>query len=241
MANGDNIFGETSGVDLTAVVNPINLNPLDIFGKDYSEKLKTIDTWNRFQSWLRISASSILISQGILSPGQVIRNNPILNSRAKGKPISDRIIDNYNITNPQYPITLVDIQNIQLFHQKVNPSVQVDEWVGSQTTQLSYPSPTTYAVVNNFNPPKDYRARTLNNNPATLPYFPIIWGNKRFIISRENWDKGVINDPLGSKIWIQKYLDPNYFILYNNEPIYEILYEKSIQELKDSRMFIKAK
>jgi|LakMenE01Jun11ns_1017448.scaffolds.fasta_scaffold9920147_2 hypothetical protein len=221
MANGDNIFGETSGVNLTAVVNPINLNPLDIFGKDYSGKFRTAITWNDFQFWLRNSASPILINLGILNPGQRILNNPILNSRNTGKPISDRLIQIYNDTSPRNLITPEDIQNIQLFHKKINPNVQVDQWVGSQTTQLLYPLPKgPFARVNNNNPengPIDFRAQTRNNQPTTLPYFPVIWGNKRFIISRENYDKGVINDPPGSKTWISpRFISVNDYILYTD-------------------------
>jgi hypothetical protein len=226
MANGDNIFGETSGVNLTAVVNPINLNPLDIFGKDYSGKFRTAITWNDFQSWLRNSASPILINLGILNPGQVILNNPILNSRNTGKPISDRLIQIYNDTSPQNLITSEDIQNIQLFHKKINPNVQVDQWVGSQTTQLLYPLPKgPFVPVNNNSPkngPIDFRAETKliggarSNISATLPYFPVIWGNKRFIIFRENYDKGVINEPLGSKTWIRRFIPVNDYILYTD-------------------------
>jgi hypothetical protein len=220
MANGDNIFGEISGVNLIAVVNPINLNPLDIFGKDYSGKFRTAITWNSFQSWLRNSASPRLINLGILNPGQVILNNPILNSRNTGKPISDRLIQIYNDTSPQNLITSEDIQNIQLFHKKINPNVQVDQWVGSQTTQLLYPLPKgPFAPVNNNDPnkgPIDFRAQTRNNQPATLPYFPVIWGNKRFIISRENYDKDVINDPPGSRRWTRPFLSLNNLILYTD-------------------------
>lgn len=212
MANG-NIFGQESGVDLTAIV-ALNQNPFDIEGITYRDKLDKAGKWNSFQLWIRNSASPILIGQGVIPQGQRILNNPILNSEATGRPISNTLINIYNNLPRQtqfsnLQITEQDIKNIQEFHKKSDPKVQIDSWVGSQTSQLTYPLPTFWKQIIRDEPPYDYRAKF-----KTPEYIPVTWGNRRFIINVDIYDQSIKKDDNG-KYSIQSVPDVNQLVVYD--------------------------
>jgi hypothetical protein len=172
--NTDNIFGATSNVNLTDIVK-LNLNPLDIPKSLYL----TLGSWNAFQNYLQ-------------------KNNLVRKSEFnKNQEDTNKIIAEYNnsIINPNFQkITQDAIVAAQTFHKKSDPKVQIDGWVGSQTSQLKYPS-----AILMYERAKD---QDIPANPKG--FIPIIWGNKRFVISAEiqtTYDKKGLFAPFSS--WIQ--------------------------------------
>lgn len=73
----------------------------------------------------------------------------------------------------QNPLTTDDIKAIQKFTSKTDPNVQIDGWVGTQTIQMFYPRSVIYTPKNKKNYPLDF-------------LYPIIWGNKRYVLSVED-------------------------------------------------------
>ena len=172
----ENIFGVKSGVNLIEPVN-LNINPLDIPKVLYS----TLGSWNVFQNYLQ-------------------KNNFVRNPQFnKNQEDTNKIIVEYNnsITNPNFQkITQDAIVAAQTFHRKSDPKVQINGWVGSQTSQLKYPS----AVL------MYERAKDQDIPADPKGFLPIIWGNKRFVISAEiqtTYNKKKLFAPLSS--WIQYY------------------------------------
>jgi hypothetical protein len=172
--NTDNIFGATSNVNLTDIVK-LNENPLDIPKSLYL----TLSSWNAFQKYLE--------------KNNLVRK-PEFN---KNQEDTNKNIEEYNnsITNPNFQkITQDAIVAAQTFHKKSDPKVQIDGWVGSQTSQLKYPS----AVL------MYERAKDQDIPADPKGFLPIIWGNKRFVISAEiqtTYNKKKLFAPLSS--WIQ--------------------------------------
>ena len=172
--NTDNIFGATSNVNLTDIVK-LNENPLDIPKSLYL----TLGSWNTFQKYLQ-------------------KNNLVRNPQFnKNQEDTNKFIAEYNnsITNPNFQkITQDAIVAAQTFHKKSDPKVQIDGWVGSQTSQLKYPS----AVI------MYERAKDQDIPADPKGFLPIIWGNKRFVISAEiqtTYNKKKLSAPFSS--WIQ--------------------------------------
>jgi hypothetical protein len=170
-----NIFGATSNVNLTDIVK-LNFNPFDIPKPLYS----TLSSWNAFQKYL----------QDI----KFVRD-PKFN---KNQEDTNKIINDYNnsITNPNFQkITQDAIIAAQTFHKKSDPKVQIDGWVGSQTSQLQYPPSLIM-----FEGTKDNAFVPLNPKG----FIPILWGYKRFVIPAQfqiDYGKKGLYTPQG--LWVQ--------------------------------------
>ena len=153
----ENIFGVKSGVNLIEPVN-LNINPLDIPKVLYS----TLGSWNVFQNYLQ-------------------KNNFVRNPQFnKNQEDTNKIIAEYNnsIANPNFQkITQDAIVAAQTFHKKNDPKIQIDGWVGSQTSQLKYPN--SLLIFEGKSNSEPYIPK---NNKGFLP---IIWGNKRFVVKAE--------------------------------------------------------
>jgi len=180
--NTSNIFGVKSGINLTDIVN-LNQNPFDIPKIVYP----IVTSWNAFQKYLQNN--------------DLVRN-PSFN---KNQIDTTKIINNYNdsivdTTNPYtQKITQTDIIAAQTFHKINDSKVQIDGWVGSQTSQLKYPKPITF--YSSIDP------KSKNSPPVSVKgWLPTIWGNKRFVV-----DAQVITD------YVKKGLYPPYsfLILYD--------------------------
>ena len=153
----ENIFGVKSGVNLIEPVN-LNINPLDIPKVLYP----TLGSWNVFQNYLQ-------------------KNNFVRNPQFnKNQEDTNKIIAEYNnsIANPNFQkITQDAIVAAQTFHKKNDPKIQIDGWVGSQTSQLKYPN--SLLIFEGKSNSEPYIPK---NNKGFLP---IIWGNKRFVVKAE--------------------------------------------------------
>jgi len=165
---GDNKFGVTSGVDLTApVLN--NNNPLDI---EYVNKFppgSVADKWAFF--YLFIQDKEISTDINSLSGKKEI-SLELINEFNTNKRTSIWATFNNKYRGINNPITNEDIIAIQKFTQKTDPNVQIDGWVGTQTLQMFYPRSNIYKP-------------SLDNYPESSLY-PAIWGNKRYVISKKN-------------------------------------------------------
>jgi len=153
-----NIFGATSNVNLTDIVN-LNENLNDIPKSLYP----TLGSWNIFQLYLQ--------------KNNLVRD-PKFNKTQKD---TDEIIKKYNssISNPQIlPINQASIIAAQTFHKITDPKVQIDGWVGSQTSQLKYPK-SMLMFVRDPKTPEFFIPKNLKG------FLPIIWGNKRFVVNAE--------------------------------------------------------
>ena len=95
----------------------------------------------------------------------------------KNQADTTKVIDDYNksITNPNLQkITQASIIAAQTFHKISDPKVQIDGWVGSQTSQLKYPD--SLIMFENKSNSKLYIPKSDEG------FIPIIWGNKRFVM-----------------------------------------------------------
>ena len=177
--NTNNIFGATSNVNLTDIVK-LNLNPLDIPKFLYP----TLSSWNVFQKYLQ--------------DNKFVRD-PKFN---KNQEDTNKIIDEYNssITNPNLQkITQGAIIAAQTFHKKSDPKVQIDGWVGSQTSQLQYPPSLIM-----FEGIKDNAFIPVNPKG----FIPILWGYKRFVIPVQvqiDYGKKGLNPP--KELWVPYNVD----------------------------------
>jgi hypothetical protein len=178
-----NQFGVVSGVDLTAPVI-LNNNPLDIEFVNGKNPEEVTRKWNVFFEFLK----SKKINTDINSlEGQKQVSLPLIEEFNTNKKTSFWAEIGESIKNP---LTRDDIFAIQKFNQKTDPNIQVDGWVGTQTKQLKYPL-INFLLINFKNyernkfveySPKDYPDNTL---------IPIIWGNKRYVISKTDYFKSV--------------------------------------------------
>lgn len=203
-----NIFGEISGVNLTESIK-LNTNPLQISGLFIGEKYVGVPStsplysnfggWNAFQNFLT-------------SKGAV--KDPTNNSE-ENKKLADELIAEFNageyvIKFPFNKITDKHIIFAQTYHKINDPKVQIDGWVGSQTSQLRYPTETWYYEWDTKEQQRTKNKNTPDGN-KNLPiikkdaYIPVIWGNKRFVIKVEdqveNYYKtgGINNNEMRSK------------------------------------------
>lgn len=165
----------STGVDLTAPLQ-LNPNPLNIESLGGRDKGYTQEKWSAF---LRFANSKI------------DKNDISLNSQAVWESLTVNLIKEFNTspdsnwvifgsTNPnrglQNPITRDDIFAIQKFTNKTDPNAKIDGWLGTQTLRMDYPKLLIMIVVN-----KDKDGNISNGAPELL--IPIIWGNKRYVIS----------------------------------------------------------
>ena len=176
----------STGVDLTTPLR-LNPNPLDIESLGGRDKGYTQEKWSAFLRFANL---------------KINKNDTSLNSQAVWAKLTTDLINEFN-TSPssnwvqfggissnrglQNPLTLADITAIQKFTNKVDPNAQIDKTpiLSTQTLRMEYPKLLTMVVVN-----KDKDNNILNNAPELL--IPVIWGNKRYIISNgdlEKWEK----------------------------------------------------
>lgn len=167
--NNDNRIGVLSGVDLTSPVilnnNPIDIEPINGFPAG-----SVADKWAFFYLFIQDKEISTDI-----------------NSLEGKKTISVELINEFNTNkqtsvwatfNNKYrggisnPLTDKDVFGIQNFTKKSDPNVQVDGWIGTQTIQMVYPR-------SNISKPSI-------DNYSLDSLYPVIWGNKRYVISKEN-------------------------------------------------------
>jgi hypothetical protein len=167
--NPNNIFGSKTGVNLTNKVI-LNTNPIQILPNS------NIAGWNAFHKFLQ--------AKGVI-------NDPSNNSDVNKK-IADGFIAEFNSGNsivrgivfdhvlkfPQNKIVSENIFSAQKYHKLTDPTVQVDGWVGSQTSQLIYPSPLAYYVYSESDPQSKIPA-------SNVGWIPVTWGNQRYVLSAE--------------------------------------------------------
>jgi hypothetical protein len=188
----------STGVDLTAPVK-LNPNPFDIESFGGRDKGYTQEKWSAF---LRFVTTSSIDENGNKIGPRIDKKDVSLNSQAVWSKLTTDLINEFNTsplsnwiqfgkTSPnrglQNPLTLADITAIQKFTNKVDPNAQIDKIpiLGTQTLQMKYPELLVLQVVN-----KDFKDNITNGAPELL--IPVIWGNKRYIISNgiyANWKK----------------------------------------------------
>jgi hypothetical protein len=224
-----NVFGEISGVNLVKSVN-LNTNPLQIPGFFSGEKFigtnpnsplyPNTSGWNAFQKFL--------LAKGVVQDptNNSDENKKFVNLLIKEFNSGEAIIDGkpFDFTKkfPENKITIQHINLSQTYHKKNDPKVQIDGWVGSQTSQLKYP---TFQGFYDWDLEEQRKTKSSSNpnGNTTLPniktdaYIPIIWGNKRFITKVEDQVKnyyetnGISTLPSRTK-----------FILYDEEKFPDI-------------------
>ena len=190
----------STGVDLTAPIK-LNSNPTDIESLGVRDKAYTEEKWRAF---LKFSNSKI------------DKNDTSLNSKAVWESLTTDLIKEFNTSpesnwvqfgdnNPnrglQNPISREDIFAIQRFTKKTDPNTQVDGWLGTQTLQMDYPKRVTY-----INYSKDKNGNDILIPPETL--LPIIWGNKRYVVSYKDYDESNKNRKISYGTLIKIY-DPS--------------------------------
>lgn len=193
-----NIFGEKSGVNLIESVK-LNINPLQIPGYFINNKYINVSTdsplysnvggWNAFQNFLVI--------KGVVK-------DPTNNSDENRK-LANQLIEEFNsgtaVINGRtfdyiknYPFNKITAQHVilaQTYHKISDPNVQIDGWVGSQTSQLRYPTPEGFYEWDTKEQDKTKNKKSNPEGNKSLPlikenaYIPIIWGNKRFVVKVE--------------------------------------------------------
>jgi hypothetical protein len=131
----------------------LNTNPLDISPDIY------YDIWNLFQEFLR--------KKGVV-------NSSGLNSDKGYSKVGIELIKEFNSNRSiEFSITEKDIKAAQKYHEITNPGkILIDGRLGSQTSQMRYPEPILYYKSDSKNVP-------LNTNG----YIPMIWGNKRYVVT----------------------------------------------------------
>jgi hypothetical protein len=165
---GSNIKGATSNVDLTA---PVKWN------QDPTQISKDANTggYNAFQSWLQKQQYE----------GQPFINNPSLNTPEGKKKMTEWALNEFNTKSdyvqkfPQNKITPESVKAIQEYHKKSDPSVQVDSWVGSQTSRMRYPTPTAM-----------YEEAADKTPLSTEGYVPVTYGNKQYVVDASKYAGG---------------------------------------------------
>jgi len=216
-----------------------NINPWDIepVGSDptfYESKDRTARRWNFFQTWLQTIGNTYnpVPPQNVkLKPFEPIVGNPVLNTQAEGKPITDWLITLYNSLNTTpdvYKINDIDINKIQVFTAKANPlnTIKIDNWIGSQTSRMKYPLLNTSYTAKSFSP-RD--VRPLNSSG----YIGLIWGNKRIAVDakalniaveKANGDKSPYRKP-----GFPPFGTPGNFILYEDPQTFQNIYGNTLQ------------
>jgi hypothetical protein len=190
----------STGVDLTAPLK-FNLNPFDIESLGGRDKGYTQEKWSAF---LRFATQSSKDENDNIIPPRVNINDTSLNSQAVWESLTLDLIREFNTNQDsnwvrfggsspnrgfQNPLTREDIYAIQRFTQKTDPNAQVDGWLGTQTLRMEYPKLLTMIVVNKY---KDKDGKEIVTNGAPELLIPIVWGNKRYVVSNgdfEKWNK----------------------------------------------------
>jgi hypothetical protein len=81
---------------------------------------------------------------------------------------------------PQNKITPESVKAIQEYHKKSDQSVQVDSWVGSQTSRMRYPTPNAM-----------YEQSADNKTPlSTEGYVPVTYGDKQYVVDASKYAGG---------------------------------------------------
>lgn len=188
-------LGATTGVDLTEDI---------ILNRDPSQIAKGINysAWNNFQKFLK--------KQQI--EGKPFVGNPVLNTE-EGRKYGQEAIDRWNAGDyvkqfPQNKITPEQILAIQQYHKMVDPKVQAEGWLGTQTSGMRYVQPEI-----------SYRGEVLPSGMPGAPlstegYIPVVWGNKKYVAP-------------ASKISKEGSLDTKEYIPYDPSKHFELLQKPS--------------
>lgn len=136
----------------------LNINPLDIF-PNINPRI-----WNAFQKFI--------VKKNLY-------NSPLLNPGEGNSKLALQLIEEYNTSVPLNSIiTTNDILAAQKYHLITNPGkILTDGRLGSQTSQMKYPERAIYyaeTIKNGIVVPK-----------SSDGLIPIIWGNKRYVISAQ--------------------------------------------------------
>ena len=203
-------YGSITGIDLLAPIK-LNLNPYDIKSVNGKSPSSVSEKWRYFYGF----------TNKYLDKNDVSLNNEEINQK-----ITTKFIDDFNNnkdisawakagTSNQYrgannPLTREDIFAIQRFTQKSDPRAVIDGWLGTQTLQMNYP-------VINF---KSNNKIELNKiKTPEEKYWPVIWGNKRFVITVKNYITYITDNPQPAGLYLVPY-DPskhdNNFISNSN-------------------------
>ena len=176
-----------------------NRNPDDI--KD----VNWVDYY-RFHNFLYNPQSSIntlgVTINGTINPFYSTRQgvvaswylNPIINKNTNN--ITTQLMTAFNSYSTQIglgsTITNKIIKAAQVFHNKTDPNVLIDGWVGTQTQQLKYPSFTTiftstftsgtFSYTNFSELAKPIHGGGESEDRGKEWYAPVIWGNKRYVV-----------------------------------------------------------
>lgn len=191
----DSRFGSITGVDLLAPIIS-NTNPLDIESVNGQPKSSVWEKWLYFwgfaNKYLDKTDTSINTEEG---KNRI--TSKLIDDFNSNKEISDWA--KFGLSNPNRgllnPITREDIFAIQRFTQKTDPRVIVDGWVGTQTLQMLYP--TILTII-------DTRSKT----PDPQNYYPVIWGDKRFVIKVKDNTEYISSNHKSKASFLVPY-DPN--------------------------------
>jgi len=157
-ADSGNQYGATTNVDLTKKVR-FNQDPTQI------PKGANVGGWNAFQGFVQ--------SKGM-------KNDPKMNTPEGKQAYTDQMLKEFNDSDytrkfPQNKVTPETIKAVQQYHKLSDPNVQVDQWVGSQTSQMRYPTPTVRYQAESLKPGEQQPAKPTG-------YLPVTYGNKRYVI-----------------------------------------------------------
>lgn len=173
-AKGGNLPKGDPSKTTSRTVN-LNTDPFAI-SKDANPK-----SYNAFQKFL---ASKDLVG------------NTEMNTNEGRKKITESMINEFNTSSDhikKYPndiITTDAIKRIQEYHKLSDPNVVVDGWVGSETSQMRYPSMSTDLIAKSNDPKSpDY------NMPAQ-DTLNVAWGNKKFKYASSDYvkNKGITRE-----------------------------------------------
>jgi len=190
----DLLIGFTSEVPL--IVKELNTNPLQISGLFNGTKYNPVPPdsplyanrggWNAFQNFL--------LAKGVVGEAKynaeekkAIAKQWVKEFNSGEFVINGKVFDHVK-KFPQNIITIQQIEFAQKYHKKIDPNIQVDGWVGSQTSQLKYP---TALAIYEYDKKEGERfgLSDINNNIPSIKkdaYIPIFFGSKLFILKVED-------------------------------------------------------
>lgn len=170
----DSRFGNITGIDLLAPVE-LNPNPFDIKPTTTQPQSSVWEKWLYFWGFANKYLDKTDVSINT-EEGKRKITSKLIEDFNSNKDISDWAKFGNSSPNrgTNNPITREDIFAIQRFTQKVDPRVVIDGWVGTQTLQMLYPKILTITF------------RNAEKTPNPQNYYPVIWGDKRFVITVKN-------------------------------------------------------
>ena len=263
-------YGNTTGLDLTSQIN-LNSNPLDIEEYDGLTAGEVQIKWNAFIIWITKGKQP----DGTLNTTYYDIKNVAINTNVSQK--TDAMINGFNQyweqikpplqqklqrENKRWRLNKLDVQKIQIFHNKTDASVQLDGgFIGTQTIRLRYPRPIPVNFFRilldtklpvNFSTDKydillfypipsqrQYAVQLFPNKKVYSELFPsqsvipILWGNKRFILTQNEYDNNLLSN---TNLFKSYDLSPN---LYNDVLPWNLIPAKAAELLNQpiTRLF----